>query len=87
MIDDLNRMEFGQGPPGEAASACSRETCSCQCSCTQCQCSCSTGDYAYDQDNTYLYYPSDRTSVSGNLIDTSLSDIWGHVMLPMAGAL
>lgn len=81
MIDDLNRMEISSAHTANGRAACSCETCGCECSCTDCQCYCSSADYTYDQDNTYLRDPSDRTSVSGNLVNTSQTSIWQMVML------
>ena len=66
MIDDLNRMDIGEASSAFADTLRCECPCGCECFCTECNCYCSSGDYAYDQDNTYLHYPSDTQAANGN---------------------
>ncbi len=66
MIDDLDRMDIKEAHTAFAAAAQRECPCVCECNCLQCDCHCSAGDCAYDQDTTYLHYPSDTWEVRGN---------------------
>ncbi len=66
MIDDLEAVDVERTSETLVHAIECSCPCGCVCNCTQCNCYCSSDDYAYDQDNTYLHYPSDTDSVRGN---------------------